>query len=259
LEARHDGPAIGVILDGLGLGKDTALWGGEVLVGDARSVRRFAHLRYVRAPGGDRAAEQPWRMALAYLIDAGESTASVRQFASETEQALVERMIDRGLASPWTSSMGRLFDAVAAIMGLAGRNAFEAQAAVLVEGCADPVDEKEAYAMALVRCEDHIELDARPLVRSLCQDRARGVPIAIMAARFHRGLTQAVIEVAKQARAQLGVSCVALSGGVFMNGVLLSQCQLGLRREGFVVHRPRRTPPNDGGLALGQLAIASVP
>ncbi len=258
LEARHSGPAVGVIFDGLGLGVDGALWGGEVLVGDAGHVQRFAHLRYVRAPGGDRAAEQPWRMALAHLVDAGESTDCLRRFASQSELVLVRRLCERGLASPWTSSVGRLFDAVAAILGLAGENGFEARAAALVEAHADRAQVADGYTIGLLRRSDGIELDTRPLVRAICGDRARGVPIEIMAAKFHRGLCDTVTSVARLARAELGLSTVALSGGVFMNGLLLAQCSQALAREGFVVLWPRRAPPNDGGLALGQFAVAAT-
>ncbi|HTJ80592.1 MAG TPA: carbamoyltransferase HypF [Polyangiaceae bacterium] len=253
-ETAIRGPALGVIFDGLGLGLDGAWWGGEMLVGDAASSRRFARLRYVPMPGGDLAAREPWRMALAHLVDAAEDTASLERWASRQQIDLVARAAMRGVQSPLTSSVGRLFDAVASLAGLRGRATFEAQAAIALEHAAEDGRSDEPYPFDLTEERGEHVVDTRPMVRAIARDVREGADPSEIATRFHASLVRVVIQVANLARLRFGISTVVLSGGVFMNAVLVERSFAALRAAGFFVARPTLLPPNDGGLALGQLA-----
>lgn len=242
---------IGVVFDGAGYGADGAIWGGEFLLGDYVQICRMSHLRYVRQPGGDAAAREPWRMAIAHLVDAG---CDPRVLADVTQQQLqvVEKMIERGFNAPHTSSAGRLFDAVAAILGLSHRTSYEGQAAMQLQWLAETSRDEGAYAFEL---SDTV--DTRPLIRDVCRDRQQGVEAATIARRFHHTLAAMIAAVCQEIRRQTNLSTVMLSGGVFMNALLASQARERLERGGFRVYQHRQVPPNDGGLSLGQLAIAA--
>ncbi len=296
--------AIGVIFDGTGYGLDGAVWGGEFLVGDLSSFRRAAHLRYVPMPGGEQAIHEPWRMAAAHLIDAVGFCEALQRHVSRQKLSVIERMIRQRINAPLTSSMGRLFDAVAALAGIRQTAAYEGQAAIELEwaastpplngspneavwhglpardstgsnsvslrghgGSAVAQQPDDAYAYAVTpaaadRQPDHSDapmiIDTRPLIRNvLCAVRASVDP-AVIARRFHATLVELIVDVCGRLRAQTGVSLVALSGGVFMNVLLLEGATARLQRDGFRVIRHRQVPPNDGGLSLGQLAIAAA-
>ena len=242
-------PVIGVALDGSGYGTDGALWGGEFLVADLRSFERAAHLRYVPLPGGEAAIREPWRMALSHLVDA-ERSADLD--VSPASVRLVRQMIDRGIHSPPTSSIGRLFDAVAALAGVRQHVSFEGQAAMELEWLAMTVPSERGYAFD---CGARI-IDARPVIHAVVDDRRRGISPARIARRFH----EAVIDLIGSACSDLrdASNHVVLSGGVFQNAIITSGAVERLTAQGFVVHRHREVPPNDGGLALGQLAIAAA-
>jgi hydrogenase maturation protein HypF len=253
-------PAIGVIFDGTGLGPDGAIWGGEMLVGDYRQYRRFAHLRYVPLPGGDAATLRPYRMALAHLWSAGlpwdDDLPPVRA-ASAQEKIILRQQLERRLNAPPTSSMGRLFDAVAALVGVLQEVTYEAQAAIWLEARADP-DERGAYPFAIERgATEAYLIDPAPLFAALLCDLRAGMTLPALAARFHNGVAQMVAEVCALARAETGLTTVALSGGVFQNSRLLGTVQQRLEHDGFTVLVHRLVPPNDGGLALGQAAVAA--
>ena len=258
-DAGRDGPVIGVALDGLGLGPDGGLWGGEILVGSADRVERVAHLRPVALPGGDAASRAPWRVATAHLIDAGLPTDRVAHHAAPDQRTIVEAMVRAGRA-PVASSTGRLFDAVACLAGLRGVSSYEGQAAIELEGAAAGSDDPGAYRFELTAGEPGgpTVLDTRPVVRAVVADADAGVPAGAIAARFHRGLADAITAIAVQIRARGGPATVALGGGVFANAVLVAACEERLARRGFEVLRPTRVPPNDGGLALGQLHVAAA-
>ncbi len=255
-----DQPAIGVIFDGTGLGPDGAIWGGEVLIGGYGEYRRFAHLRYVPLPGGDAATLRPYRMALAHLWSAGlpwdDDLPPVRA-ASAQEKTILRQQLERRLNAPFTSSMGRLFDAVAALAGVLQEVTYEAQAAIWLEVAADP-DERAAYPLVIQKAPaEGFEIDPAPLLAALLRDLRAGVAVPRLSARFHRGVAQMIREVCELARAETGVETVVLSGGVFQNSTLLRAARQGLEQDGFTVLTHRLVPPNDGGLALGQAAIAA--
>ena len=250
-------PIIGVAFDGSGYGEDGSIWGGEFLAGDARAVQRLAHLRTVPLAGGEQAVREPWRMAMAYLLDAGEDAELISNRHRDVAP-LVGRMIERGVNAPMTSSAGRLFDAVAALAGVRDRVSFEGQAAMELEWLGADVDLDRAYSLDLDRSQEAILLDPRPLIREAAADVRRRTPRALIARRFHAGLAEGIAAVCRELRSRSSIDTVVLTGGVFLNGLLTRDCLSRLRRDGFQVYRHERVPPNDGGLSLGQLAVAGA-
>ncbi|WP_053743768.1 carbamoyltransferase HypF [Streptomyces sp. NRRL WC-3618] len=268
--AEHglDGTAavIGVAFDGTGHGDDGAVWGGEFLLADYERFTRFGHLAYVPLPGGDAAVRRPYRMALAHLRAAGiDRSADLACTAAcpPDELRLLERQLARGLNCVPTSSMGRLFDAVSSLAGVCHRAGYEAQAAIELEGAAlhAPAEDTTAYAFALHASGENgsgaVRVDPAPVLAAIVADLRAGVGPAVVAARFHRGVTELVRLVCARARERHGLDTVALTGGVFANTLLSSACAAALRADGFTVLRHRLVPPNDGGLALGQLMVAA--
>jgi hydrogenase maturation protein HypF len=256
---------IGVAFDGTGYGDDQAVWGGEFLLAGYAGYRRFAHLRYTPLPGGDTAVRRPYRMALAHLYAAGlpwdEDLPCVAACPAD-ERAVLERQLRRRLGCPATSSAGRLFDAVASLTGVCHHSSYEAQAALELEAAAAGarVLPDRGYCFALRRGgTGPLTADPAPVLAGVLADLRRGVPRALIAARFHRSLATLVRRLCAAARQQHGTAAVALSGGVFANDLLAAACAEGLRRDGFTVLRHRQVPPGDGGLALGQLAVAAGP
>jgi hydrogenase maturation protein HypF len=258
------GPVIGVAFDGTGHGADGTVWGGEFLTGDYRTFRRAGHLRCVRMPGGERAVREPRRMAVAHLLDAERDGVLSRMHASPLELRVVRAMLERGLNSPFTSSAGRLFDAVAAIIGVRERVGYEGQAAAELEGIAEGMEPDGSYPFEIVaiRQGDDREpvfiADTRPLVRALADETIAGVPTAVIARRFHATLADLITAVCVRIRENSGLKDVVLSGGVFLNAILTRDVAAGLTANGFRVHRHRLVPPGDGGLSLGQLAVAAA-
>jgi hydrogenase maturation protein HypF len=249
------GPVIGVAFDGSGYGLDGALWGGELLLGDLRAFERVAHLRYVPLPGGERAIREPWRMALSHLLDAGAGALAASLLdVPATERALVERMIEQRINAPLTSSVGRLFDAIAAIAGLGLRTTFEGQAAMQLEWLAATAPAERAYEFTIVEGI----IDSGPVVRAAAADRLAGVAAARIARRFHEAIIDLVVAMCRRIREASAVAEVALSGGVFQNAIVTAGVCDRLGACGFRVYQHREVPPNDGGLALGQLAIAAA-
>jgi hydrogenase maturation protein HypF len=256
-----DQPVIGVAFDGTGYGTDGTIWGGEFLVGDYRGFRRAAHLRYVPMPGGEQAIREPWRMAAAYLIDAGQSDAPLRERVPAIALDTVGRMLDRRLNAPLTSSIGRLFDGVAALAGVRDRVSYEGQAAMELEWLATQCMTDAVYPFELLEPasrESPLVVDTRPLICSVLEDVRRGLEAALVGRRFHATVTEFVVDVCKRLRAQTGLAAVALTGGVFLNSLLTCDVVERLERDGFRVYRHKLVPPGDGGLSLGQLAIAAV-
>ncbi|MFD0547090.1 carbamoyltransferase HypF [Streptomyces mexicanus] len=255
-------PVIGVAFDGTGYGDDGTVWGGEVLLADYTGHRRFAHLAPAPLPGGDAGVANPCRLALARLWAAGLPwDADLPSVAACTsgELSLLRRQLERDLACVPTSSMGRLFDAVASLAGVCHRAHYEAQAALELEAAAAQAWDADAaaYPFALTTSAGALACDPAPLLRALVADLRHGTPAPVLAARFHRGLARAVAEICRRARAATGLSTVALTGGVFANGLLEQECTALLTGDGFTVLRHGEVPPNDGGLALGQLMVAA--
>ena len=261
--AEHglEGPVIGVAWDGAGWGPDGCVWGGEFLVGDRREVHRAAHFRDVALPGGDRAAREPWRMALAHMRDAGVDHADALCGVPESATRTVAQMIERRINTPMTSSVGRLFDAVAALCGAAASMTFEGQAAMWLESLAEGSGDTGRYLLALDEAAGPaapLTVDTRPLIRGIDDDRRGGVAPAIIARRFHSALVNIVGEVASVLRSRTGLTRVVLSGGVFLNGILTAEAETLLAGKGFQVYRHRVVSPGDGGLSLGQIAVAAA-
>jgi hydrogenase maturation protein HypF len=246
-ENRLASKVIGVAFDGTGYGTDGKIWGGEILVCDFTGFDRAAHFRYVPLPGGDAAVRQPWRSALAYLRDAGLDPAPILKDVPPRALDVVERMLAGRLNTVDCCSCGRLFDAVAAILGIRLEANYEGQAAMELEAIAEPTD--EAYPFDL---DGHI-IDFRETVRAMVRDA--NVP-ALASSRFHNTLAKAALETCVKLRAQERLNRVCLSGGTFQNVRLLELTIGKLRAAGFEVYIHALLPPNDGGLCLGQAVVA---
>jgi hydrogenase maturation protein HypF len=249
------GTTIGFAFDGTGYGDDGAIWGGEILLADYLDYERAYQLEYIPMPGGEAAIRQPWRLALAWLkasdLAWDESLPPVAASTQE-ERRIVAGMLEAGVNAPLTSSMGRLFDAVAALAGGRQEVNYEAQAAIEFEAALDQ-GERGTYDFEL----DGQLFRAVPVIDQVVQDVRAGVRLGVISARFHNGLAALVFELASRIRDDRGLVQVALSGGVWQNMALLERtCHL-LRQAGFEVLTHRRVPTNDGGVALGQAAIAA--
>jgi hydrogenase maturation protein HypF len=258
------GPVIGVTFDGTGYGTDGAVWGGEFLVGGYREFRRAAHLRYVGMPGGDRAIREPWRMALAHLLDAQLEDSPLAARLSPVERATVKTMLERRFNAPLTSSAGRLFDAVASLAGVRDRVSYEGQAAVELEWLASSTAPADAYPYLIQQAESPagvdppLVVDTRPLIAAVAGEASRGAEAGLIARRFHCTLVEVIAVVCGKLREETGLGAVVLSGGVFLNALLTEEVSTRLGTEGFQVYRHTLVPPNDGGLSLGQLAVAAA-
>jgi len=259
-DARVDAPVLGVSWDGTGYGTDATVWGGEFIYVGKSGFRRVAHLRQFRLPGGEGAVRESRRSAAGVLHEifgADLFEAGPDRFAgafTAEERRVILSMLDRGVNAPVTSSAGRLFDAVAALLGFDGQTSFEGQAAMSVEFLADGSDTKEAYASDLIHAADgHMVCDWEPLMRALLVDVRAGVPLADIAAKFHNGLADLVAAVA----ATVGERRVVLTGGCFQNPLLTERTICRLRAAEFDVYWHERVPPNDGGIALGQVIAAA--
>jgi hydrogenase maturation protein HypF len=255
---------IGVTFDGTGFGTDGTIWGGEFLAGDYRGFRRSAHLRPVAMPGGEQAIREPWRMAASYLADAGQNVAMLSDRIPAPSLTMVETMITRRINAPLTTSAGRLFDAVAALAGVRQQVSYEGQAAIELEWLASEVAADGVYAFDVVESRegDHpsvesLVLDMRPTILEIAGDVRCGVSPAVIARRFHSTIVEAITRVCGRLRAKTGLDAVVLSGGVFLNALLTEEVAARLAGDGFRAYRHRHVPPNDGGLSLGQLAVAA--
>ncbi len=251
----ESGPVIGVAFDGLGYGTDGTIWGGEFLLADLAGFERVGHLAPVPLPGGTAAIRQPWRMAAAYLdaAYAGAPPADLDVLRrNESRWTDVLAVARTGTNSPPTSSAGRLFDAVSALLGLRDTINYEGQAAVELEQLADPA-ERGGYLAAVGDT-----VTGADLVRAAAEELRAGVAPELIAARFHNGVVDAIVRMCVRLRDTTGVATVALSGGVFQNLLLLNGCVDRLTATGFTVLTHRRVPTNDGGISLGQAAVAAA-
>ncbi len=257
-------PVIGVTFDGTGFGTDGSIWGGEFLIGDYRAFRRVAHLRPVRMPGGEAAIREPWRMAAAYLIDSGLGLSASEALGASEARSAVERMLARGFNAPYTTSAGRLFDAVASLTAVKQQVKYEGQAAIELEAISSRVAPDSHYTFQIQEpdfpsaCDAALVLDMRPMVAEIVQEVRRGIASAVIGRRFHSTVVELIVQVSSRLGRATGLDAVVLSGGVFMNALLLGETLARLRAAGFRVFRHQRVPPNDGGLSLGQLAVAAA-
>ncbi|MFO1283772.1 MAG: carbamoyltransferase HypF [Burkholderiales bacterium] len=250
-EHRLDAPVIGVALDGIGLGDDGGAWGGELLAVDGSTMHRLGHLAPLRLPGGDRAAREPWRMAVSVLDRIGRPDEIGRRFPGPAAAA-VATMIERGVRSPWTTSAGRWFDAAAGLLRIRDVSAYEGQAAMLLEGFAARHGAVAPLADGFAVGADGV-LDLVPLAAWIAD---HGDEPSRAAAVFHATLAEAIVHWVDAAVRATGVDRVALGGGCWLNAVLANAVRAGLRARGVAVLEARRVPPNDGGLSLGQAWVA---
>jgi len=257
-DAGEAGPVLGVAYDGLGLGSDGTIWGGELLAADLTGFERVGHLATVALPGGEAAIREPWRMAAAWAeaaYDGAPPPLAVAERHAERWGA-VTALARRGVQAPATSSVGRLFDAVAALAGVRDVITYEGQAAIELEQAADPGG-RGAYPLPLLDGPP-LRLDGGALVRAVVDDLTRGASVGEVAARFHDGLAAGTVAACVALRERTGLSTVALSGGVFQNLRLLGAVVDGLAEQGFGVLVHERVPANDGGISLGQAAVAAA-
>ncbi len=259
-------PVIGFAFDGTGYGPDHAIWGGELLIASYKGFQRFAHLAYVPLAGGDASIERPYRMALSHLRAAGISWSddllSVAACPPD-ERAVLEHQLTTGFGCVNTSSMGRLFDAVASLTGVRQVVAYEAEAAMALESVAGERTGAGDYRFRLAPgAEGALIVDPSDLLAAVVRDLRAGDPVAEISARFHSATADLVVTLARRVRdsgsQSGGLTTVVLGGGVFQNVRLLRECVRGLGADGFEVLVPQRLPPNDGGIALGQVLVANA-
>jgi hydrogenase maturation protein HypF len=267
-ENELEPPLLGVSWDGTGYGLDGTVWGGEFFLVTETSCERVAHFRQFRLPGGDKAVKEPRRIALGLLYEMfGEAAFSMAELApvaafSPAELGLLRTMLARSLNSPLTSSVGRLFDAVASLAGLRQQVRFEGHAAMELEFALEGINTAEAYDVTLrsnhaSRITNHapLLLDWSSMIEAILADLKRGLPTSQISARFHDALAEVIVTVAKQ----IGQPRVVLSGGCFQNRYLTERAVQRLREAGFRPYWHQRVPPNDGGISLGQVVAALHP
>ncbi len=249
----HGGPAIGIIFDGLGWGTDGTLWGGEFLTGDACGVRRAAHLAPVPLPGGAAAIREPWRMAVAHLVHAvGVDLEEVELIRRHRDRAGAVVELCSSAVPLRTSAMGRLFDAVAALCGLADEVSYDGQAASLLEQAAGTTSRWYRWEAS---AGPTLVIDPAPTIRAVVDDLAKGVDVGVIAGAFHAGLARMVVDVCRRLRDETGIATAAMSGGVFQNRLLVELAAPALEAAGFTVLLHSQVPTNDGGISLGQVAV----
>jgi hydrogenase maturation protein HypF len=267
-ENHLDDRVIGFALDGTGYGADGHIWGGEVLIAGYKDFERAAHFQYVPLPGGEAAIREPWRMAISYLVHhfgreclkpgfLKPDIPFVRQL-NRTKADTLLRMMEQGVNSPLTSSCGRLFDAVAALIGIRQEINYEAQAAIELEMNIAASEDETAYPLELVPDGDRWIVGTRPLFEMLLDDLARNLPVAAISRRFHNGLVEGFVQLATLLRKKAALHRVCLSGGTFHNIYLSQRLEARLSEAGFEVFMQKQVPPGDGGLSLGQALVAAA-
>ena len=256
-EHGETGPAVGAIFDGTGYGHDGTVWGGEILVGGLDKVVRAGRLRPIRLPGGERAIAEPWRMACAWLTDMQVALPPAFDDIPQPRWNMVARMSLQGTGSPFTSSMGRLFDAVSAICGVRLEATYEGQAAVELEALADRAA-ADPYPLEFEHRGQTVALDPRPMILAVLDDIRAAVPVSTISARFHAGLARATADVLRIVAAREDLQLAVLSGGVFQNRLLLELTLDALREAGLRALVPQTLAPNDGQIAFGQVAVAAA-
>ena len=254
-----EGDVIGVALDGTGFGLDGTIWGGEFIKANLRDFDRLAHLKNVPMPGSSMAIKEPWRMAMVYLFEAfGEEANNLRidlmKRINLQKWDILKRMIKKRINTPLTSSMGRLFDAIASILSVRDEVHYEGQAAIELEMIADH-EVKEEYPFLIKKDERPMVIDPTGIIRGVVHDLVEKTSPSIISGKFHRTVARFIVETCEAIRSGEGLNRVVLSGGVFQNFSLLSFVTKGMERSGFEVYTHHLVPTNDGGISLGQAVI----
>ncbi len=257
-----EGDVMGVALDGTGFGTDGTIWGGEFLKANLRKFDRLAHLKKVPMPGGSMAIKQPWRMAMVYLSEAfgdrlEELKIDLLKRMDSKKWDILKRAIEKKINTPWTSSMGRLFDAISSLLSIRDEVNYEGQAAIELEMIADR-EIKETYPFYLLKEESPFVIDSTEVIRGVVGDLTEGVSNSKISGKFHRTIARMIVETCELMRSSESLNRVVLSGGVFQNILLLSLVTKGLKNSGFEVYAHHLVPTNDGGISLGQAVIAHM-
>jgi hydrogenase maturation protein HypF len=251
---------IGVAFDGTGYGTDGAVWGGEFLLADYVSFKRVAHLAYLPLPGGEQAIRNPWRMALSYLATFADGfedfDLEVLRTRDTREKEIVLKLITTHFNSPLTSSMGRLFDAASALLGICEHSTYEGQAAMELEMAIEG-DTEDHYLFDCQQENGSFLISPAPLIRGMLCDLKENTPGGVISLKFHNSIVTMVADICSRLRDEWNCNRVALSGGCFQNTFLLTRSIAHLTRSGFEVMYHQKVPPNDGGIALGQAVIAN--
>jgi hydrogenase maturation protein HypF len=247
-------------MDGTGYGTDGHIWGGEFLTADYKQFTRMAHLEYLPLPSGALAIKKPNRTAMGYLMALGLEDRELPPFKhiEETEREIIKRQIENNINAPLTSSMGRLFDAVAALIGVRGVIQYEAQAAIDLETCAiEAADEDTSYPFSVSEKNGLSVIKVHDLLAAVISDWQAKTPRAVIALRFHNTIARMILELCQDISMKTGITGVALSGGVFQNRLLTRKAKALVESAGLRVYTHRQVPCNDGGISLGQAAIAN--
>ncbi len=257
-----EGEVIGVAMDGTGFGTDGTIWGGEFLKANYKDFDRVAHLKRVPMPGGPMAIKQPWRMAMVYLADtfgdgAKELKIDLMKRIDFQKWDVLKRAIERKINTPWTSSMGRFFDAVSSLLGIRDEVNYEGQAAIELETVAAR-DVREEYAFRIHQEQRSMVIDLSETVKGIVADLEKGVPASNISGKFHQTISRLITETCKIIRTRVGLNRVVLSGGVFQNMLLISLVTKELEGSGFEVYTHHLVPTNDGGISLGQAVVAHM-
>lgn len=261
-ENHLEGRVIGFALDGTGYGTDGRIWGGEVLLADYLGFERVAHLGYIPLPGGSAAIREPWRVAVSHLwaaygVDLLQLPVPFLQRIPQSRILTVLRMMDRQVNSPLTSSCGRLFDAVAAILNVRHKVNYEAQAAIELEMCRDESAAGQPYPFAITEAGGVLQIDSSPLFRAIVEDLLGGATAGQVSQRFHDGLIEVLSRIAQMLRERTSLNSICLSGGTFQNAFLATRLEQQLSDMGFGVFTHSQVPAGDGGLSLGQAVVAA--
>ena len=265
VENRVSGKVIGVAFDGIGYGSDGNIWGGEFLVADYGDFQRIGQLKYLPLPGGDRAVEEPWRMAVSLLVDAFGKRIPRIDFINRWGKKIpiILGMIEKKINSPLTSSMGRFFDGVSSLLGICDVNTYEGQAAMELESVARDLSSssrsllRQNYRYEIQEERGTFIVEPGWIVRGIVEDLKRRVPASFIASKFHNSIADIVKDVSLKIKERTGIGKVALSGGVFQNRLLLGLALRKLTERGFICYYQKKVPPNDGGISLGQAIIAN--
>jgi hydrogenase maturation protein HypF len=256
-----DTPVIGVAFDGTGYGLDDNIWGGEFFIADYQNFNRIAHFKYIPLPGGDSAIKSPARMALAALwglnIDWDNQILPVKHLG-DNEKIILKYQLTQGINVHKTSSVGRLFDITASLLGVRHQVNYEAQAAIELESLVDHnIFEGYEYVLGPLSSHLPIEIDMSCALEGVISDVQQNVPVSVISARFHNTIIGVVLDVVMAMRKTTGINNVCLSGGVWQNITLLTNTCNKLKNNNFSVFTHHKVPTNDGGISLGQAVIAS--